>query len=307
MTDDVGAERVLITGVTGFIGSRVATRWLERAGEVRGLVRRAEAIAGVDAVVGDMLDDAALERAVAGVDVVIHCAVDEGDDPDRARRVNEGGTRALARAALAAGCRRFVHVSTCAVYALEGLDLVTEATPLWPEERADEYLYGATKAMAERALAEVAADGLGVVILRPPNVLGAHPRSVFAEELATRVRDGAIGYALDGSNTWPFVHVENFVDAIEAAVDRPVAPGRAYTVVDGHTTWRAFLETYADWFGVEVGQREPRSAYDHFRGRFATDRVRTELGYVPRRSLGDAMDEMRRFLEERGVVPRGSR
>lgn len=306
MTKDVGAERVLITGVTGFIGSRVAARWVERAGEVRGLVRRAATIPGVDTVVGDMLDEASLERAVAGVDVVIHAAVDEGDDPDRARRANEGGTRALARAALAAGCRRFVHISTCGVYALEGLDLVTEATPLWPEERADELLYGATKAMAERALTKVAADGLGVVILRPPNVLGAHPRSVFAEELATRVRDGAIGYALDGANTWPYVHVENLVDAIQTAVDRPVEPGRAYTVVDGHTTWRAFLETYADWFGVEVTQREARSVYDHFRGRFATDRVRAELGYAPRRSLADAMDEIRRYLEERGVVPSGA-
>ena len=305
MIKDVGTDRVLITGVTGFIGSRVAARWVARVGEVRGLVRRAVAIPGVDAVVGDMLDEASLERAVAGADVVVHCAVDEGDDPDRARQVNEGGTRALARAALAAGCRRFVHLSTCGVYALEGLDRVTEATPLWPEERADELLYGVTKAMAERALTGVAADGLGVVILRPPNVLGAHPRSVFAEELATRVRDGAIGYALDGANTWPYVHVENLVDAIEAAVDRPVAAGRAYTVVDGHTTWRAFLAIYADWFAVEVAQREARSVYDHFRGRFATDRVRAELGYAPRRSLADAMDEIRRYLEERGLLPSG--
>ena len=112
MTEDVGADRVLITGVTGFIGSRVAARWVDRAGEVRGLVRRAVAIPGVDAVVGDMLDEASLQRAAAGVDVVIHAAVDEGDDPDRARRVNEGGTRALAQAALAAGCCRFVHLST---------------------------------------------------------------------------------------------------------------------------------------------------------------------------------------------------
>jgi len=48
MTKDVGTDRVLITGVTGFIGSRVAARWVARAGEVRGLVRRAVTIPGVD-------------------------------------------------------------------------------------------------------------------------------------------------------------------------------------------------------------------------------------------------------------------
>jgi len=88
---------------------------------------------------------------------------------------------------------------------------------------------------------------------------------------------------------------------VRGLVRRAVAiPG-----VDGHTTSCAFLEIYADWFAVEVAQREARSVYDHFRGRFATDRVRTELGYAPRRSLADAMDEIRRFLEARGVVPSG--
>jgi nucleoside-diphosphate-sugar epimerase len=302
MTERAQTGRVLITGVGGFIGSRVAARWAARGGEVRGLVRGPVDIPGVETVVGDMLDEASLARAVDGVDVVVHAAADFGTDVDRARRVNEGGTRALAEAALAAGCRRFVHLSSCGVYDLEGVDLVTEATPHWPDDRVDDLTYGVTKAMGERALARVAADGLGVVILRPPNVLGAHPRSEFVEVLATRVRDGAIGYAHDGANTWPYVHVEDLVDAIAAAVDRRIEPGRAYTVLAGHTTWRAFLEDYAAWFGVDVAQREPRSVYDHFRGRFATDRAQAELGFEPRRSYADAMEETRRFLEERGLV-----
>jgi nucleoside-diphosphate-sugar epimerase len=306
MTERARHERVLITGVTGFIGSRVAARWIERGAQVRGLVRQPVDIPGVEAVVGDMRDAASLAPAVDGIDVVVHAAADFGTEVDAARRVNEDGTRALAEAALAAGCRRFVHLSTCGVYALEGLDLVTEETPLWPEARADELTYGATKAMGERALAEVAAAGLGVVILRPPNVLGAHPRSDFVEVLATRVRDGAIGYALDGANTWPYVHVEDLVDAVEAAADRPIEPGRAFTIVAGHTTWRAFLEDYAGWFGVEVAQREPRSVYDHFRGRFSTARARAELGFAPRRSYADALAETRQFLVGRGIVPRTS-
>jgi len=249
MTERVKRERVLITGVTGFIGSRVAARWITRGAEVRGLVRRPVDIPGVDAVVGDMLDADSLDPAV------------------------------------------------------EGVDLVTEETPMWPAARAGELTYGVTKAMGERALAETAAAGLGVVILRPPNVLGAHPRSYFVEVLATRVRDGAIGYALDGANTWPFVHVEDLVDATLVAAERSIEAGRAFTVVGGHTTWRAFLEAYAAWFGVEIAQREPRSVYDHFRGRFDTARARAELGFAPRRSYADAIEETRRYLVARGIVP----
>ncbi len=303
MTEPIKHERVLITGVTGFIGSQVAARWSSLGAVVHGLVRQPVDLAGVHTVVGDMRDADSLVRAVDGVDVVVHAAADFGTEVGLARQVNEEGTRALAEAALAAGCRRFVHLSTCGAYALEGIGRVTEETPLWPEARAAELTYGATKAMGDRALAEVAAAGLGVVILRPPNVLGAHPRSEFVEVLATRVRDGSIGYAFDGGNTWPYLHVDDLVDAIEAAAIRPIEPGRAYTLVAGHTTWRAFLEDYAAWFGVEVAQRKPRSVYDHFRGRFSSDRARAELGYAPRRSYAEAIEETRRFLEARGIVP----
>lgn len=295
-------ERTLVTGVTGFVGSRVAARWIASGRHVRGLVRQDVALPGVEVVVGDIGDPATSTRAVDGVDVVIHCAVDQSDDPVRMRRVNEGGTRALAEAAIAAGCRRFVHISSCGAYALEGLDLITEETPLWPEARIDELTYGVTKAMGERALAETVGWGLTAIILRPANVLGPHGRSVFCRTLAEGVRDGTIGYAGDGGNTWPYVHVENLVDAVESAVDAEHARGRAYTVVDGHTTWRAYLEHHAAWFGVEVSRRERRSLYDDFRGRFATGRIRDELGYEPRLTYEDALDRTRRYLEHVGVV-----
>lgn len=299
---EAGAERTLVTGATGFVGSRVLERWLDRGRGVRAFVRDPGGLPAVETVVGDLRDHASLAQAVAGVEVIVHCAVDESADLEQARAVNEGGTRALAEAALMAGCRRFVHISTCGAYALEGLEVVTEDTPLWPEDRADELVYGATKAMAEHSLQDVATRGLGVVILRPPNILGAHPRSVFCSELATRLRDGTVGYSGDGGNTWPYVHVDNLVDAIEQAVDLEVPPGRAYTVVDGHTTWRAFLEDHALWFGVPVPTREPRSLYDGFRGRFTTDRAREELGYRPRRSYANALTETRGWLVQQGLL-----
>ena len=102
------------------------------------------------------------------------------------------------------------------------------------------------------------------------------------------------------------MHVEDLVDAIEAAADRAIEPGRAFTIVGGHTTWRAVLGDYAAWFGVDAAQREPRSVYDHFRGRFATDRARAELGFAPRRTYADALAETCRYLVRRGVAAAGA-
>lgn|GEM_PF-3953508 len=89
-----------------------------------------------------------------------------------ARRPSVEGTRALAEAALAAGCRRLVHLSTISVYAMDGLDVVDEDSPLLGRDRAAQDPYGVSKAEAERALAEVGERGLAPVVLRPPAILG---------------------------------------------------------------------------------------------------------------------------------------
>jgi nucleoside-diphosphate-sugar epimerase len=301
------SEIVLVTGAHGFIGARLVQRLLTGGSRVRALVRRADAVPHAEMVVGDIADPETVREATADVDAVVHCAAYDGSDFAEARHVNLDGTRALAEAALGAGCRRFVHLSTCGVYALEGLDLVDEATPMWPYDAQSPLAYGVTKAEAERALLAVAVRGLPTVVLRPPNVLGPDPLNPFALRIAELLRDGAFRLAGEGDATLPYVHVDNLLDAIETSLRRPEAVGRTYTIVDGHTTWAAYVGIVAGWLGVDVPQRDVdvRDPYDTFRGRFVTDRIRDELGYVPRLSLGDALKATRVFLEERGVVQAG--
>jgi 2-alkyl-3-oxoalkanoate reductase len=295
-------ELVLVTGAHGFIGARLVERLLAEGYGVRALVRRADAVPGAELVIGDLADAAAVEEATRGADAVVHCAAYDGDDFDEATRVNVVGTRLLAEAASRADCRRFVHLSSCGAYALHGLELVDESTPLWPFDAENPLVYGVTKAEGERALQEVASRGLATVVLRPPNVLGADPANVFALRIAELVRDGAIALPGTGDATWPYVHVDNLLDVGVLALRRPEAVGRTYTVVDGHTTWGAYVGLFASWLGVSVGQRDVRSVYDTFRGRFSAERVRDELGYASRSSFDDAMVATRAFLEARGVV-----
>jgi 2-alkyl-3-oxoalkanoate reductase len=286
------------------VARRLVQRLLARGRPVRGLVRRDEELPGVELVIGDVADEQTVARAVEGTDAVVHTAAYEGADAVEARRVNVEGTRRLARAAAVAGCGRFVHLSTCGAYDLAGVDLVHEDTPLWEYDEHSPLVYGVTKAEGERALVRVAAqEGLPAVVLRFPNVLGPGRDSFFAHDLAFAVRDGRVTVADDGGSTWPVVHVESVVDAIEAAL-RPTAPaGGAFTIVDHHTTWGEFVGRIAEWVGGETGSREARAPYDHFRGRFSTERARRELGWEPRVSYEEAMEEMRQFLRDEGIAP----
>src|SRR5262249_5177134 len=112
-------RRALVTGANGFGGARMVDRLLLRHVPTRALVRRrlrTEAMApGLERVHGDVTRPESLRAAVAGCDVVFHCAWG-GESMEDARRVNVEGTRHVLLAAAEAGVRRVVHLSTMAVH-----------------------------------------------------------------------------------------------------------------------------------------------------------------------------------------------
>jgi nucleoside-diphosphate-sugar epimerase len=181
--------RVLVTGGSGFLGSHVVERLLERGHEVACLVRRSsdtsflEGVRGssgarVALVTGAIDDAASLERAVADCEGVVHCAgVVKARSYDDYERVHKEGTLALARVAMArpGGVRRFVHVSTAGVMGaaradrahLEG-DAPSPVTP-----------YSRSKLAGEQALLELAGE-LPVTVIRPPAIYGPRDREILA-------------------------------------------------------------------------------------------------------------------------------
>src|SRR5918995_1775981 len=113
---------VLVTGATGRIGSRLVPRLLDHGETVRVLARdrlRAEPLAdrGAEVVEGDLRHDGPLERALDGVDRVVHLAAAFRRVPDEeAVAVNREATRDLGRACVSAGVERIVFASTNLVY-----------------------------------------------------------------------------------------------------------------------------------------------------------------------------------------------
>ena len=97
-----------------------------------------------------------MDRALKGCDAVVHCAVGTSWQPEETRRVTVDGTRIVSEAALAAGVKRFVHISTLFVHRRENVSVIDETVPLEPQS---DDSYGRNKLEAERALAQAGQRG----------------------------------------------------------------------------------------------------------------------------------------------------
>jgi NADH dehydrogenase len=146
---------ILLTGATGFVGSRVAHALRARGLPVRGLVRTQTSDAahqleswGCELTPGDMTDGESLRRATDGVDTVVHLAAIRQGKPEDFERVMIRGTRDLVEAAKLAGARRIVLMSALGTTE-QTKDLVPYYGAKWEMERT------------------VRAFGLEHVILRP--------------------------------------------------------------------------------------------------------------------------------------------
>src|SRR5437763_10809857 len=167
---------VFLTGGTGCIGGEVARLLRARGDDVRALVRTPSKAAALEAlgcelVAGDLSDEARLTDACRGVDAVIHGAAlyQVGVPADRRAAmldVNVGGTERVLGAALAAGVRKAVYISTVAVFGNTAGHVADEG---WvrPDDGSYTSLYEETKVLAHRRAHEIAAGGLPLVTVQP--------------------------------------------------------------------------------------------------------------------------------------------
>ena len=174
---------ILVTGVSGFVGSAVARALLAQGHAVRALVRPTSPrgnLAGLDIEVaeGDLRDATSLDRALAGVTDLFHVAADYriwAADPDEIVRANLEGTRLVMEAARRARLERIVYTAAsphwrCVTTACRS----TRPRPM--RRRRTIGAYKRSKVLAERLVEGMAADGLPVTIVNPSTPIG--PRDI---------------------------------------------------------------------------------------------------------------------------------
>jgi nucleoside-diphosphate-sugar epimerase len=234
--------RVLITGAGGFVGRTLIASMPPL--QLRAAVRAhpMAALAGDEIAVGDIDGQTDWSQALAGVDCVVHLAarvhVMKPTAMDRSdfERTNVAGTERLARAAAAAGVKRFIYLSSIKVNGERTLDRAFRADDI-PQPQDD---YARSKLEAERRLSAIeAASGMAVAIVRPPLVYGAGVRANFLRLLSLAHSGLPIPLASIG-NARSMVSVWNLCDFICAILrhDEPmrgvflVADEEAVSVAD---------------------------------------------------------------------------
>lgn len=292
---ELQGKLALLTGITGTVGSRLAHRLVTEGVKVRALVRRPDPMPefealGIELVRGDITDPNSLTAAMAGADVVIHAAAYIGGDVEVARQTNTRGTENMVAAALAAKPQLFVHISTISVYDLyAGATEFDETSPLCADPKNP---YQETKTAAERAVWQGAGQGLPVLVLRPCNVLSVHPTSYWGPIAVQKVNEGFHRWHPEG--IFPWIHVENLCDLTLLAMQTPAAVGQAYTAIDGHVPNAEYWGRIARWVG-NTAAPDGTPARWHFR----TEKNRS-LGYEPRISFEQAMEELHRYARAKG-------
>jgi nucleoside-diphosphate-sugar epimerase len=236
--------RILVTGASSLIGDGVVRALAARSDEVvclqRSPVDGLAALDGVEQQLGDIRDQAAVERAAQGCNGIIHLAAKVGvvGERDEFLSINVEGTRNLLAAAsnsvANSAITRFVHVSSPSVAHGGEAIMGDAATP--PVTGRTRAWYAESKAIAESIAVEANGPQLGVVVIRPHLVWGPGDTQLVGR-IVERARQGRLALVGGGRALVDTTYIDNAVSALVAALDA-VSPGatcagRAYIIANG--------------------------------------------------------------------------
>jgi dihydroflavonol-4-reductase len=226
---------VLITGGTGFIGSRLGLRCLAGGhsvmilGQVNTPAESSNRMfleeKGAGIRLASVTQKELLPETLKGIDVVYHLAAaqHEVNVPDqRFRDVNVQGTANLLEASVTAGVKRFVHGSTIGVYGAGMEGRIDEDSPLRPDN-----IYGKTKLEGENVVLSFK-DRIPVVIIRIPETYGPGDRRLL--KLFKAIRKGVFIMIGDGKNLHHLIYIDDLIDVFSLAAEDPGAIGNIFVV-----------------------------------------------------------------------------
>lgn len=323
-----GVRSALVTGATGFVGSRLVAV-LQRHGIHLTVASRDQSKAKSlwsDSVACCQLDLTSSERVTGicdGIDTVFHLAgyahADDGDSDALTklhRQVTVDGTDALLLEAARAAVRRFVFLSSTKAMS-EGDDRrLDEQSPAVPLSA-----YGRAKREAELLVLKAGAKyGMHVCVLRLPLVYGPGVKGNLLHMIGAIDR-GRFPPLPEVRNCRSMVHVEDVVQALRLAVENPKANGEVYLVTDGraYSTYeicalirRALGKAEPTWkvpIGVLRAAAGIGDAIGRIRGRpfffnsvtlnkligsawYSSEKIERDLGFRPTHILKTALPEM---------------
>jgi nucleoside-diphosphate-sugar epimerase len=330
--------KCLVTGGTGFTGSHLTRRLLQKGHQVVALDNQPGLFfaelkkLGAEILIGSVSDRQVVDRAVQGCEVVHHVAAAfrKVNLPKKVYwDVNVEGTRYLLQAALDRRVRKFVNCSTCGVHGDIKGDQANENSPIAPE---DYYQY--TKYEGEKVVAEFVDKGMSIVTLRPTAIYGPGDPERFLM-LFKMVSNGRFLMFGSGEAHYHPLYIENLVDAFELAAAADNGRGQAYLIGDErHYSLNELVMAIAGALGIQVNIRKMpfwplwsaallceigykpfradpplfRRRVDWFRQNraFSIEKAKRELGYQPKIGLEEGLARTAEWYRQQGYIPWGA-
>jgi len=312
----------LVTGGAGFIGSNIVDELLKRGARVRVLDNFStgrednvqEFASRVDLIRGDVRDEDAVDRAVKGVDYVLHQAALASvprsiADPTSNNQVNAQGTLNLLLAAKKHGVKRLVYASSSSVYG--DSEELPKVETMIPNPKSP---YAVAKLAAEyycRVFGEL--YGVPTVSLRYFNVFGPRqdPNSQYSAVIPLFVKALLEGKSPniygDGEQSRDFTFISNVVNANLLACEANVTGARVYNIAcGGRYTLNQLFAALRERIGGDVEPvYGPPRAGDVKHSMAGIERIQRELGYQVGTSFEEGIDRTVQWYQTVGLKTLG--
>jgi len=284
-------KKILITGITGYIGGTIARKLLDKKYTIIGLVRNKDYTrdlnaAGIETVIGSIHDEAVLHAAISDADAVIHNA-DSADDAYAADSIIR---------ALEGTGKTFIFTSGSAIFGGkengERNDFVhTEDFPLQPR------LEMASRVLINQHILRAARKNIRSIVIVPTMVygegLGLKKDSIQLPALVDFSKKKGFGtYFGKGENIWSNVHIEDLADLYVLALEQAKS-GSLYYAENGASTIKNLAEKISNRYSLQparpvtvqeaVDTFGPAGGYFGFASNSlcSSDKARTELQWKP--------------------------
>lgn len=247
--------KILVTGGTGLLGSRLIPRLVENGHEVFALTRSEAShakLSALDAIPVDADLESTAPLPMPAVDAVVHAAALFRFSGPREPifRTNFDGTVKLLASAEEAGATTFIHISAAGIIMDDSGTSVRDAdeeAPTFPDHFS---AYLASKARAEVAVLAANKPDFRTIAIRPPALWG--PGDPFSLGLPGAIKSGRFAFINHGDYAFTTCHVDNVIEAVQCALQRGEG-GRAYFVADQETqTFREFVASIAGVQGLSI-------------------------------------------------------